>query len=128
MGVAWRTVSAIVERIANEAQRQTAAKRFEDTLGAPQAPREPHRPTGQALAALKTASGKVARAHELKKALRGIFATRRTVEDVDELLTRFCSRSSRSRLPTFIRLAKTIRKHRDGIFAAVRLGVTNARN
>lgn len=27
----------------------------------------------------------------------------------------------------FVRLAKTIKKHRDGILAAVRLGLTNAR-
>lgn len=30
-------------------------------------------------------------------------------------------------MPSFLRLARTIRKHRDGILAAVRLGVTNAR-
>jgi len=42
-------------------------------------------------------------------------------------LGRFCSRASRSRLPSFVRLAKTIRKHREGILAAIELGITNAR-
>lgn len=43
------------------------------------------------------------------------------------LLERFCSRASRCRLAPFVRPAATIRKHRDGILAAIRLGVTNAR-
>jgi transposase len=30
-------------------------------------------------------------------------------------------------MPSFLRLARTIRKHQEGILAAVRLGVTNAR-
>lgn len=48
--------------------------------------------------------------------------------EVAELLDRFCSRASRSRLKPFVILAKTIRKHRAGILAAVRLGVNNARH
>jgi transposase len=32
-----------------------------------------------------------------------------------------------SRLQPFIRLARTIRRHRDGIFAAIRLGLSNGR-
>ena len=43
------------------------------------------------------------------------------------LIDRFISRARRSRLAPFVKLAATIRKHRDGILAAVRLGVTNAR-
>ena len=35
--------------------------------------------------------------------------------------------ASRSQLKPFIKLARTIRCHRDGILAAVRLGITNAR-
>jgi transposase len=44
------------------------------------------------------------------------------------LLDRFCSRAQRSRLKPFVTLAKTIRKRREGILAAVRLGVNNARH
>ena len=50
-----------------------------------------------------------------------------TVQDVDELLDRLLSRLSRCRLPPFIRLGKTIRKHREGILAARRLKLSNAR-
>jgi len=35
--------------------------------------------------------------------------------------------ASRSRLAPFLRLARTIRNHRDGILAAIRLGLTNGR-
>ena len=45
-----------------------------------------------------------------------------------ELLDRFCSRASRSGLKPFVTLAKTMCKHRQGILAAVRMGVNNARD
>jgi transposase len=35
--------------------------------------------------------------------------------------------ASRSRLKPFLRLARTIRRHRDGIIAAIRLGLSNGR-
>ncbi len=107
---------------------QQAAKRFKDARWA--LLKRPENLTdrqAQTLKALRAAGGKVARAYELKEALRGIFAPGLSVEDVEELLTRFCSRASRSRMAPFARLAKTIKKHRDGILAAVRLGLTNAR-
>jgi len=44
------------------------------------------------------------------------------------LLDRFCSRAQRSGMKPFVSLAKTIRKRREGILAAVRLGVNNARH
>lgn len=107
---------------------QQAAKRFKDARWA--LLKRPENLTDKqavTLRALKSAGGKVARAYQLKEALRGIFAPGLSLNDVGELLTRFCSRASRSRMPSFVRLAKTIRKHRDGILAAVRLGITNAR-
>lgn len=59
--------------------------------------------------------------------VRAIFAPDLTIADVEALLDRSCSRASRSRLDPFVKLAGTIRKHREGILAAVRLGVNNAR-
>ncbi|MGO8904189.1 MAG: transposase [Solirubrobacteraceae bacterium] len=35
--------------------------------------------------------------------------------------------ASRSKLEPFVRLARTIRQHRDGILTAIRLGLTNGR-
>ena len=107
---------------------QDAAKRFKDARWA--LLKRPEKLTdrqAQTLRALKAAGGKVARGYELKEALRSIFAPGLGVDDVSELLTRFSSRASRSRMQPFVRLARTIRKHRDGILAAVRLGLTNAR-
>lgn len=49
-------------------------------------------------------------------------------DTVGMLLDRFCSRAQRSGLSPFVTLAKTIRKRREGILAAVRLGVNNARH
>jgi transposase len=107
---------------------QTAAKRFKDARWA-LLKRPENLTDNQAatLAALKAGGGKVARAYALKEALRGIFAPGLSVNDVKILLDRFCSRASRSRMASFVRLARTIRKHHDGILAAVRHGLTNAR-
>jgi transposase len=79
------------------------------------------------LQALKAAGGKVARAWTMKEMVRAIFAPGLTVEAVSELLDRLLARLARSRLKPFIRLGRTIRKHRDGILAARRLNLSNAR-
>jgi transposase len=77
---------------------------------------------------LKRAGGSVWRAYTLKEATRQIFAADLTTHDVAILLDRLISRCQRSRLKPFTRLAKTLRKHRDGILAARRLGLSNARS
>jgi transposase len=77
---------------------------------------------------LKRHGGALWRAYGLKEALRAIFAGDLCEQDVALLLDRFCSKASRSKLKPFVTLAKTIRKHRAGILAAVRLGVNNARH
>ena len=50
-----------------------------------------------------------------------------TVDDVTILIDRLLSRLARSRPEPFIRLGRTIRKHRDGILAAIRLGINQGR-
>jgi transposase len=79
------------------------------------------------LAALHAAGGKVPRAWALKETVRAIFAAGLSVDAVAELIDRLLARLSRSRLKPFVRLGRTIRKHRDGILAARRLGLSNAR-
>jgi transposase len=76
---------------------------------------------------LKRAGGQVWRAYTLKEALRAIFAPDLTLEDVTALIDRFISKATRSRLAPFVKLAKTIRQHRDGILHAVRLGINQGR-
>lgn len=88
-----------------------------------------HLTDGQAdaLAEIQTIGGKLARAWAMKEMVRAIFAKGLTVETVEQLLDRLLARLSRCRLQPFIRLGKTIRKHRPGILAARRLQLSNAR-
>lgn len=44
-----------------------------------------------------------------------------------ELLSRWCSWAQRCRIPEFVKLGRTMREHRDGILAAIRLGLSNGR-
>ena len=77
---------------------------------------------------LKRRGGDLWRAYALKEALRAVFAGDLSEEEVGILLDRFCSKAQRSGLKPFVTAAKTIRKRRAGILAAVRLGVNNARH
>ena len=79
------------------------------------------------LATLHAAGGKVPRAWAMKEMVRAIFAPGLTADTVDQLIDQLLARLSRSRLKPFIRLGRTIRKHREGILAARRLNLTNAR-
>ena len=66
------------------------------------------------------------RAFLLKEELRLLYA----LEDpalAPAHLDAWLAWASRSRLQPFIRLARTIRRHRDGILAAIRLGLSNGR-
>jgi transposase len=82
---------------------------------------------GLALLAVKQRGGALWRAYEMKESLRAIFAGDLEIDEVNEMLDHWCKRASRSRLPSFVRLSKTIRTHRDGILASIRLGVSNGR-
>lgn len=80
-----------------------------------------------ALAALRRAGGAVWRAYKGKESLRAIFAGDLSPAEASKLLDRWCAWAQRSRIPEFVALGRTIREHRDGILAAIRLGLTNAR-
>jgi transposase len=79
------------------------------------------------LTALHTAGGKIPRAWAMKEMVRAIFAPGLTIDTVAELIDRLLARLSRSRLTPFVRLGRTIRKHRTGILAARRMKLSNAR-
>jgi transposase len=79
------------------------------------------------LAAIHATGGKVPRAWAMKEMVRAIFAPGLNVDTVEVLIDRLLARLSRSRLKPFIRLGRTIRKHRQGILAARRLNLSNAR-
>jgi transposase len=111
-----------------QAGDRQAAKRFKDArwvlLKAPENLTDKQAATYRKL---RNAGGEVRLAYTLKEALRGIFDHHLTLEDVTVLIDRFLSRAARSRLGPFVRLGQTIRKHRDGILAAIRLGITQGR-
>ena len=107
---------------------QAAAKRFKDARWSLlKTPANLTDKQAVTLRRLKAAGGEVWRGYTLKEAARGIFAPGLTVTDVEILIDRLLSRLARSRLEPFTRLGKTIRKHRDGILAAVRLGINQGR-
>lgn len=107
---------------------QDAAKRFKDArwslLKAPENLTDKQAAT---LKRLKAAGGEAWRGYTLKEATRAIFGHGLALEDVTVLIDRLLSRLSRSRLDPFVRLGKTIRKHRAGILAAIRLGINQGR-
>ena len=67
------------------------------------------------------------RAYRHKESFRVIFNGDLDADDAEELIDRWISQASRSRLPTFVKAAKTIRKHRDGIITSIRLRINNGR-
>ena len=77
---------------------------------------------------LKRRGGDLWRAYALKEALRAVFAGDLDEDEVSMMLDRFCSKAQRSGLKPFVTAAKTIRKRKAGILAAVRLGINNARH
>lgn len=76
---------------------------------------------------LRRHGGTIWRAYALKEAFRGIFAGDLTPEEAAVLIDRWISKASRSGIPAFVAVAKTIRKHRDGILAALKLRINNGR-
>ena len=82
---------------------------------------------GETLKRIKRSGGALYRAYEMKESLRAIFAGDLTGDEVSELIGRWRSRASRSRIQSFTRLSKTIRTHKDGIMASIELGISNGR-
>jgi len=115
----------------NELRRlpdQTAAKKFKGArwclLKRPENLTDDQATT---LRQLRRRGGELWRAYSLKEAFREIFSGDLTPAETVELIDRWCSKASRSRLAPFVKAAKTIRKFRDGILAAIRLKINNAR-
>jgi transposase len=78
------------------------------------------------LGEVQAANKAMFRAFLLKEELRLLYA----LEDpslAPEHLDAWLAWASRSRLPPFVRVARTIRRHRAGILAAIRLGLSNGR-
>jgi transposase len=77
------------------------------------------------LAEVERANRRLYRAFLLKEELRELYH----LDDpaaAEEHLEGWLAWAQRSRLRPFVRLARTIREHRDGVLAAIRLGLSNA--
>ena len=79
-----------------------------------------------ALAEVQRANKQLYRAFLLKEELRALYHDV-TPEEAEAHLDGWLAWASRSKLKPFVRLARTIREHRDGVIAAVRLGLSNGR-
>lgn len=77
------------------------------------------------LADIQRTNARLYRAYLLKEQLRQIY--RLPAERAIELLERWLKWARRCRLGPFVKLAKTITEQRDGITAAIRHGLSNAR-
>lgn len=107
---------------------QAAAKKFKGArwalLKRPETLTEAQSAT---LRKLRRRGGDLWRAYSLKEAFRAIFAGDLDPDQTGDLLDRWISKASRSRLAPFAKAARTVRRHRDGILAALRLGINNGR-
>ena len=82
-------------------------------------------PQAETLRSLRRNGGAMWRGYQLKEAGREIFAGDLDPTEAIALIDRWCSRAQRSRLAPFVKAAATVRKHRDGIAAALRYGLSN---
>jgi transposase len=80
------------------------------------------------LAQLKRKGGALVRAYELKESLRAVFAGDLDTDTVTHMLGKWCAWAQRCRIPQFVKVGKTIKKHLDGILAAVDRGLANGRH
>ena len=79
-----------------------------------------------ALGEVQRANRGLYRAFLLKEELRLLYHLEGTAT-AEAHLTASLAWASRSHLRPFVKLARTIRRHRDGILAAIRLGLSNSR-
>lgn len=77
------------------------------------------------LATIQKTNGPLYRAYLLKEQLRQIY--RLPAKQAAKLLDGWLAWARRCRLPSFVKLARTILAQRDGILAAIRHGLSNAR-
>jgi len=80
----------------------------------------------QLLAEVQHANKALYRAFLLKEELRLLYQLERPAL-TEAHLDAWLAWASRSKLEPFVKLARTIRRHREGILAAIRLGLTNGR-
>lgn len=84
----------------------------------------PSEQQGEKLVWIVKADPRLYRAYLLKEGLRAVF--KMPLETATEALDGWVSWARRSRIPAFVKLQRSIVKHRDRIFAAIEHGLSNA--
>lgn len=79
------------------------------------------------LAAIRRSRGGIWRAYEMKEQFRAIFAGDLEATQAIALLDQWCARAQRSRLPAFVKAARTMRHRRGLIVNALEHGISNGR-
>jgi len=79
------------------------------------------------LAKIRRSRGGIWRAYEMKEQFRAVFAGDLEPQAAIELLDRWITRASRSRLAPFVKAAKTMRERRGIIVNAIEAGISNGR-
>jgi transposase len=116
----WRTVWDLGDK--------TTARKFKGARWALlKNPEDLTVPQAAILTQIQRNGGEMWRAYQLKEALRAIFTGDLNKAETDELLHRWCSWAQRCRLGPLITTGRTIKQHREGILAAIELGINNGR-
>lgn len=79
------------------------------------------------LAEVQRLNKRIYRAYLLKEELRALYGPEVGPERAARHLDDWLGWASRSKLPAFVKLARTVRRHREGIIDAVRIGLSNGR-
>jgi transposase len=127
--LATEALDEVRREVWNEARRQGNVELARELKGARFAVwKNPENLTDRQAAKLATiqhTNVRLYRAYLLKEQLRQIY--RLAAAAAERLLDRWLAWARRCRLPSFVKLAKTITEQRDGILAAIRHGLSNAR-
>ena len=83
--------------------------------------------TAAQLASIRRTRGGIWRAYEMKEQFRAIFAADLAPADAIQALDQWCNRAQRSRLPAFVKAARTIRDRRGIIVNALEHDINNGR-
>lgn len=127
-----------VVKLANEAVQEVRREEIRDTKGQPiaqilkdarwsllKAPESQTATDQIRLSEVAVLNQRVYRAYLLKEELRALYTC--SMEGAESHLDAWLSWASRSRLAPFVRVARTLRQYREGVLAAIRLGLSNGR-
>lgn len=130
--VAWATkaLDEVRREVWNEARRQGMVAEARELKGARFAlwknPEDLTERQAAKLASVQRTNRKLYRAYLLKEQLRQVFRVRNP-RSAMRLLDRWIAWALRCRLPAFVEVARSVRRHRAGIEDAFRLDLSNAR-